>query len=174
MLPYYLKMDKRLISDELSDKIAKFALNNLHKFSSHTTDEGNYDGNSYFTCDELQEVPEIKHLMDSCSIPFYAIIYLHKPNVKVVKHKDNPMFRKANLIHPLFPLTDYAPTSFWEDENTPVAVCDFSDRLPVFLNLNKYHGLTNNDNIRINLQFSFLESFDTVIELYTQGKLFND
>jgi len=172
MLPYYVKMDKRLISDSLSDNLVKFALENVDKFTDHVTDQDSKDGNSYYTSNELHKIPEIKQLLDSCSIKFYVILYMHKPNVKVVKHKDNPKYRKANLIHPLHPTTEYASTVFWEDSINPVCECDSTDRLPVFLNLDKYHGLQNNNNIRLNLQFSFQESFETVVELYQQGKLF--
>jgi len=174
MLPYYIKVDKRLISDNLSTELTKFALDNADKFTTHTDACGNFDGNSFFTGMHLQELPEIKAIQQSCSLDFYVMLALHKPNITVIKHRDDPKYRKTNLIHPLFPQTEYVPTVFWEDRSNKIAcICDFSDKLPVFLNLNKMHGLTNNDSIRVNLQFSFHESFETVSSLYKEAKLFS-
>jgi hypothetical protein len=164
MLPYFFKLNNKLISDQLSEMLVSFSLNSVEKFTEHISDAGIPDGNNYLHSKKLEEIPEIKKLKDSCFLDFYTILYMHKPNSRVVKHIDNPKYRKSNIIHPLFPKTEYATTHFWKGENQ-VAVCDFSDNLPVVLNLNEYHSLENSDTYRINLQFSFKENFETVVKL---------
>jgi hypothetical protein len=152
--------------------LVSFSLNNIDKFTEHIADTGNPDGNNYLHSKKLEEIPEIKKIKDSCSLEFYTILYMHTPNSRVVKHVDNPKYRKSNIIHPLFPKIEYATTHFWKGDKQ-IATCDFSDNLPVILNLNEYHSLDNSNTYRINLQFSFKEDFETLTRLYQAGSLFN-
>lgn len=172
MLPYFLKLKNRLISDQLSEMLIDISLNNVDKFTEHIADTGITDGNNYLHSEKLELIPEIKTLKDCCSLDFYTIIYMHKPNSKVIKHIDNPKYRRSNIIHPLFPKKNYASTYFWEGDDQ-IAVCEFTDNLPVILNLDKYHSLDNFNTYRINLQFSFKEDFETLVNLYQSNKLFN-
>lgn len=172
MLPYFYKLDKRLISKETSDFLIKFVLENINKFIKNIPDSGFPEGNNHYFGKELLDIKEIQKLKNSCSINFYPVIYLQKPNDIVIPHIDNKKYRRSTLIHPLYPLENYSPTYFWGNDANPVAVCEFNDRLPAFLNVDKYHSLKNNNTYRFNLQFSFQENFDTVISLYQQNKLF--
>lgn len=174
MLPYFYKLKTRLISDELSTYLTSISLDNIDKFTAHITESGEYDGNNYLYSERLQNISEIKTLKEKCYLDFYCILYMHLPNTSVVIHKDNPKYRKSNIIHPLYPLENYSPTQFYEDSHNIISTCNFDDRLPVILNLNKLHSLKNNESYRINLQFSFAEDFETVVNLYKENKLFKD
>lgn len=174
MLPYFYKLEKKLVSEELLQTFRNIALKNIDQFTTHIDDNGNSDGNNYLYHEDLQNFPEINQLRKRSNIDFYIILYMHKPNSVVVKHRDNPKYRKTNIIHPLLPLEEYASTMFYEsyEHQTPI-ICEYKNDLPVILNLSKFHSVNNNNNYRINLQFSFKEDFDTLVNLYKDQKIFN-
>ena len=174
MLPYFLKLDQPIISDQLSIKIADWCLNNQHQFVKHVTEQGFNDGNNYFSAPGLYTLEEIKRLKELCSVAFTISLYLHEPNARVVKHYDNPKLRKSSLIQPLYPKQGYIPTDFWANmtDTIPAATFDFNDQLPAIVNIGLIHSLTNADTPRINLQLSFQEDFETVVGLHQEHRLF--
>ena len=174
MIPYFLKLETSIISQNLSTKLTNWTLYNQHHFTEHVTSAGIPDGNSYFHLKNFQQLGEISRLKALCSVDFDVWLYLHKPGVQVLRHSDNPKYRKSNLIHPLYPKQGYAPTDFWTDHTAvePAAVCDFDDGLPAIVNLGLLHSLINTDSLRFNLQFSFQEDFHTILGLHQENKLF--
>lgn len=173
MLPYFLKLDQPIISDQLNGRLVNWALNNQHHFVTHVGDEGP-DGNNYFSHPTLSTLEEIQQLRSRCAVDFSVLLYLHKPNGVVIKHYDKPKYRRSSLTQPLYPKEQYAPTHFWAsmDSPEPIATCDFNDGLPALVNISLVHSLVNNASTRFNLQFSFQEDFDTIHSLHLENKLF--
>jgi hypothetical protein len=184
MIPYFYNLQAPLISEELGDKIVKIAMSNLDKFVSYKGQRtGKSDNNNYYFGSLLTSEPEIQKLVCSCTLKCFPIIMLHYPNVKVIRHVDNPNKRNTVLVVPLFPKGSYSPTWFWqpkgpfdqweEEELEPVATVEFTDNIPVLLNTQKPHSLENTtDSYRVQLQLCFEDSFADVYEKLRTHTLF--
>ena len=179
MLPYYLNLNKRLISDELSETLLEIAKNHIYEFRDYTGQStGSTDGTSYispFRHANLFNHSEIEELKKVCTLNFFPIFMMQKPNTVVKIHADDPNGRNCVIITPLFPKVNYVPTRFWEkDKSEPVAVCHFDNFNSTLVNTQAYHDLKNIDSYRINLQFCFTEPMKEVAQLYETGKLFKN
>ena len=190
MIPYFYKLQSTLISEELGDKVVKIALDNLDKFVSYKGQKtGKEDNNNYYFGPLLSQEPEIQRLVDSCTLECFPIIMLHRPNITVIKHVDNPNRRNTVLSIPLFPKGGYSPTWFWkpkepfekwslfekleEIELELVATVEFTDNMPVLLNTQKVHSLDNlTDSFRVQIQLCFSDSFEAVYEKLRTNTLF--
>lgn len=90
------------------------------------------------------------------------------------RHTDiTTAFRGCVIIIPLYPVTGYAPTLFWEtmESTTPIAALEWDD-MPALVNVQVPHSVENNDSIRFNAQLGFRQSYDVVREMLISGKLF--
>lgn len=176
MYPYFLNLNKRIITDELANYMLEIANSKLDSFVDYRGQETNtLDGNSYLYTEEITNNPEILQLKDSCNLYFFALVMMHRPNVTVVKHIDDPNHRNCLIITPLEPKENYASTRFWEKGNpNPVANCTFPNFNSALVNTQKIHDLENTNTYRFNLQFCFNEPFEVVSDLYIKGKLFKN
>ena len=179
MLPYYLNLNKRLISDELSETLLEIAKNHINDFTDYKGQAtGIADGNSYiapFRHASLFNHNEIQEFKNSCILKFFPVFMMHRPNVKVDIHADDPNGRNCVIITPLFPKTNYVPTRFWEKDKTePVAICHFDNFNSTLVNTQIHHDLENIDSYRFNLQFCFTEPMEEVAHLYQTGQLFKN
>jgi hypothetical protein len=182
MLPYYLNLNKRLISDKLSETLLGIVKHHIDDFADYKSQStGKPDGNAYiaylapFIHPDLFLHSEINELKKSCALNFSPTFMMHRPNTKVDIHSDDPNGRNCVIITPLFPKVNYVPTRFWEKDKTePVAVCDFSDFNSALVNTQINHDLKNIDSYRFNLQFCFNEPMKIVADLYQTGKLFKN
>jgi hypothetical protein len=177
MLPYYLNLNKRLISDDLSQSLIKIAKHHIDDFTDYKSQEtGLKDGNSYiapFSHSELFNHSEIKELTNSCMLKFFTIFMMHRPNTIVDIHVDDPNGRNCVIITPLFPKVNYVPTRFWGKNKTDLlSVCHFDNFNSTLVNTQIYHDLENIDSYRFNLQFCFTEPIEEVAHLYETGQLF--
>lgn len=173
---YYHKLDKKLLTTEAENQIVKIAIDNPDDFVPYKSQRTeNLDNNWYLVRGPLRSVIQLQDLMQSCVLKCYPLIMRHFPNVKVPIHKDDPNARNCVLINPIMPTTDYVPTNFYTDfnENSKVESVDFNDGLPALVNTQALHSLYNNNNLRINLQLCFRESFETVQNLLIEDKLFS-
>ena len=181
MFPYFHKLNKRIISDELSQKLIEYVHDNENDFTSLP------DGNWYLLRQEVKEFKEISELIKSCNSTCSGIVLIKQlPNTKVRRHVDRLPFRRTVLTTPLLPYTNYSSTNFYEntyddevdyliinDDVMPVASIDFSDRNSVLFNTSKWHDLTVNDLTRVNFQILFSDPFEDVYKLALEDKLFN-
>lgn len=172
---YFYKLDFKLLDEETETsliQIAKDRAEEFFQYAGHNTKKP--DGNYYFIRGPLRELMGIQKWVRSCVIDCYPLIMRHFPNIEVPRHIDNPNGRNCIIISPLLPTDDYVPTHFYEsiDSEVPAATIDFRDRMPVLLDTQKVHGLKNNDNLRMNFQLCFTESYSTVKSLLEEGKLF--
>ena len=180
MLPYYLNLNKRLISDELTETLSEIAKNHIDDFIDYKSQvTGKKDGNSFlsaFRHADLFNYSEIEELKNSCTLKFFPLFIMHRPSTTVDIHVDDPNGRNCVIITPLFPKENYAPTRFWEkkDKTEPVAVCNFDNFNSTLVNTQQYHDLKNFDSYRINLQFCFTEPMEEVAHLYETGQLFKN
>ena len=176
MLPYFLNLNKRIIDDELCLVLLDIANKNIKAFQDYRDQRDNeIDGNSFYYSKDLSSIPKIQDLKKSCKLNFYSVLLMHRPNIVVKKHKDDPNKRNCVLATPLTPKENYASTLFWSRESKdPVAVCDFPNFNSVFLNTQKIHSLKNYNVYRFNLQFCFDEPFEVVTDLYQNGQLFDN
>ena len=183
MIPYFYRLKEDIFSDELKEYVVKNSLENVNKFVAYAGTKSNLvDGNNYYYGPMINEHPEVKKIKDSCTLSCFAIVMLHKPYTKVLKHVDDPNKRNCVLATPLYPKENYAPTWFWKPEGEFVdwqkkelellATCEFSDMKPVFLNTQEIHSLQSTHDYRINLQLCFDEPFDFVVKKYQEGTLF--
>jgi len=179
MLPYYLNLNKRLISDELSETLLELAKKHIDEFTDYRGQaNGLPDGTSYiapFKHANLFNHIEIEELKKNCTLNFFPIFMMQRPNTVVKIHADDPNGRNCIIITPLSPKGSYVPTRFWEKNKTePVAVCHFDNFNSTLVNTQMLHDLENINNYRINLQFCFTESMEKVAHLYETGQLFKN
>ena len=179
MLPYYLNLNKRLVSDKLSETLLEIAKIHIDEFRDYKGQEsGTTDGTSYiapFRHSELFNHSEIEELKKSSTLNFFPIFMMQRPNTVVKIHADDPNGRNCVIITPLFPKVNYVPTRFWEKDKTePIAVCHFDNFNSTLVNTQIHHDLKNIDSYRINLQFCFTEPMEEVAHLYETGQLFKN
>ena len=179
MLPYYLNLNKRLISNELSETLLEIAKNHIDNFINYRGQlTGRKDGNSFlspFGNANFFNHSEIEELKNSCMLKFFPLFMMHRPNTKVDIHIDDPNNRNCVIITPLFPKINYVPTRFWKKNKTElVAVCNFDNFNSTLVNTQISHDLENIDSYRFNLQFCFKESMEEVAHLYETGQLFKN
>ena len=169
MFPYFHKFNKRIISDELSQKLIEYFYDNENNFISLP------DGNWYLARQEIKEFKEVSELIKSCNGACYGVVFIMQlPNTVVPRHVDGPSFRRSVLATPLLPYTNYPSTYFYENEyDDAVASIDFSDRNSVLFNTSKFHDLKANDSIRVNFQMVFSDTFEDVYKRVIEDKLFN-
>ena len=176
MLPYFLNLNKRFISDDLAKTILTLAEKNKKHFIHYRMQStGLPDGNAYLTLRAPFTIPGIEKIKSSCSLELLPLVMMHVPNVVVDKHIDDPNKRNCLLITPLSPKENYVPVHFWEEDGLePAATCEFEKFNSAIINTQVLHELTNGNEYRFNLQFCFNESFDEVIDLYQKGILFKN
>lgn len=195
-MPYFHKLSRRILSKEFEQKVIDLTFQHLDAIVAYKAKQsGLEDGNNYLDKPQLESEPEIQALLGSCALRCYPLLMVHKPNVSVRKHVDDPVGRNCVLIHPIYPKENYSPTQFWRIKNaTPTlfakiknsrlqdwdaaqleqaAVCDFADGMPAFVNTQKIHSVSNNDTYRINFQLCFADSFERVVDRFVNGTLFN-
>ncbi len=167
MFPYFYKLNKRIISDALSEKLIDYFYANENNFSSIP------DGNWYLLSDEVSKFTEVLELKNSCNIWCNVVLLKHLPNTQITRHVDGGWYRKSVLATPLLPYDNYPSTFFYDNEyDEAKATIDFSDRNSVLFNTNKYHDLKTNNFVRLNFQMVFSEPFEVVHNLLLEDKLF--
>jgi len=180
MLPfYYLNLNKRLISDALSETLLEIVHQHINDFIDYKGQEGGKkDVNSFislFRHADLFKHNEIEELKKFCTLNFFLTFVMHRPNTIVDIHIDDTNGINCVIITPLFPNVNYVPTYFWErGKIEPVAVCHFDNFNSTSVNTQHYHNLENNDTYRFNLQFCFTEPMEVVAALYQKGELFKN
>lgn len=175
--PYFYKLASTLLDVETERLIVNKAMENPEAFFAYKGQAtGKEDGNYIFVKGFLRELEGVQRLIKSCTLECYPLVMKHHPNTPVPIHIDNPNGRNCVIISPLIPTTGYAPTHFWDsfDAAEPVATVKFDDMVPALINTQRLHSLTNNDNLRMNFQLCFTESFAIVRELLQTGKLFKE
>lgn len=176
MLPYFLHLDKELITEETKQKLLDLSLSNVSNFISYKTQKNNVDdGNHVLKPSYYDNLSEVKTLLESCALKCFPIGMMHKPHSDVPKHTDDPNKRNTIIIIPLQPKENFPPTFFWANEHdeVPVATCDFGPHGAIF-NTQIFHSLVAGPDIRVNFQLCFDEPFDFVADLYKQGRLFRN
>jgi hypothetical protein len=176
MIPYFYDLEFSLFSSEEKEKILEVANKNKNNFINYVAKSGYKDGNELWKGDELSNLPFVRKYLDSCSIDVFAMFVRHSPRVTVVKHTDEPNKRNCVIATPIRPLIDYSPTYYYtsRESSDPIAVATFPKLNSCLLNTQEVHALTNtSDETRINIQLAFNDSFDVVLNLIKQKKLFN-
>lgn len=176
MNPYYLKINKHLISEQLREYLYDFTINNLSDFTiDYFSTTEIPTGFMFYHNNHLNELDGITNLMDQISLPCFPILVAMHGGTKIKPHIDiKSKQRKCVLSMPIYPLSDYVPTLFWEDINSsdPIDICNYDNSTGCFLNTQEVHSVTNNNYFRVGLQLCFYETFDEVTELFKNGSLF--
>ena len=175
MIPYFYNLNTSLFSESLIEEVTHLVSNRLDSFVAMVGKDVEFDGNNYYHDNELKEISEIKSFIKKCTLECFPIIMLHKPNSLVIKHTDS-LKNKRNtvIITPLSPKSNYSSTYFWnnKEDTEPLVTCNFSKNESVLFNTQKIHSLINDSNeYRIGLQICFNEPFETILNLYQNGKL---
>lgn len=101
---------------------------------------------------------DMKKLEELISIPFTAFIAYTNPKTKLGVHKDTRTDkRQCSIMVPLHPGKDkYKPTLFYPDWPTDKTAIKMTlNDCPALWNIQEYHDVENNDNIRFNFQIVF-------------------
>jgi hypothetical protein len=119
---------------------------------------------------------DLKKLEESISIPFTAYIAYTNPNAKLGIHKDSRADkRQCGIMLPLYPDNNYAPTLIYPNcPSDKTAVKMTADDCPALWNIQEFHDVENNDNIRFNFQiyFGLPYTFDVVSKMIDNGTFF--
>lgn len=175
MDPFFYKLPDRLLDDATENLLAQKAMENPDEFFAYKGQlTGKEDGNYIFVRGFLRELASVQQLMKNCTVECYPLIMRHFPNTSVPIHVDNPNGRNCVIISPLVPKENYVSTYFWENVNStaPSAIADFSDRMPILVNTQQLHSLTNNSNLRMNFQLCFTDDFSVIKKLIIEDRLF--
>jgi hypothetical protein len=176
MVPYFFDLQTSLFSDNEKEQILEVADKNKNQFISYVSRFGYKDGNELWKGDDLSSLPCVKKYLDLCNIEVFAMFVRHSPGASVIKHTDEPNKRNCVISTPIRPLVNYSPTYYYisRESTEPVAIATFTNLNSCLLNTQEVHALTNTSNeSRLNIQLAFNDSFDTVLNLIKQNKLFN-
>ena len=120
---------------------------------------------------------DVQRLKELISIPFTTYIAYTNPNTKLGVHKDTQTDkRQCSIMVPLYPIEDnYKPTLIypnWPNDKTAIKMT--VNDCPALWNIQEYHDVENNDNIRFNFQiyFGLPYTFDVVSKMIDNGTFF--
>jgi hypothetical protein len=173
---YFYQLEIPILLDTEKDELISLALANDNDFKSYIPVKGVPDGNQVWRGNALYEKHFIKRLVDNCNLPCMPLFVRHQPGVKVFKHVDEPNKRNTVLSFPLTPKVNYPPTYFFvsREETTPIAIARFPLLNACLLNTQEVHALVNtSEEVRINFQICFNDSFEVVREMIIKKTLFN-
>jgi hypothetical protein len=190
MHPYFQNLKKQLFSQEEKDFLRDFFSKNQTDFFQYQTEGGEHDGNMVHYSKSSVDLPPVKRVLKDMTLqPTVVVGLMHKPNIKVIRHRDENDLRRTVIICPLSPDPSlYAPTHFYElkegvtkltfvdaaIDTEWAATCNWEDGIPAIVNTKTFHDLVNNGSYRYNIQFCFKETFEEIVDLYNTGKLFAD
>ena len=174
MLPYFINLNNRLISNDETNEIRDFAFTHFDKFMNQS-----FDGNYNFSSMSIlkNNIPAIDKLERRFKIRSRLALLCHLPRTEVIKHVDSSFSRNTVLMIPINPLDNYPPGYFWNtlEDTDPISICDFANNSAVLFNTQKIHSVINDsDEYRLNLQFSFYEDIETVYKLYSSNELLEE
>jgi hypothetical protein len=178
MSKYLYQCDYQFISEQLRNEL----IHHVHTatdFHKNVSPKGIYDGNNVKRV-PLDLFPKIADMVNNCRFKTIAYLFKHMPHVEVPRHVDGTRYgvpRQVSLVIPLSPKV-YPPTYYWdsyESENYVDVVRTDERMLPHVINLQEIHSLVNtSDEIRSNLQFSFDESLEVLVEAIKNKTLFKN
>jgi hypothetical protein len=184
MHPYFQNLDRQLFTEEEKLSLVLFFSNNHGNFYQYKNNLGELDDNNvHYSISNLHLPPVARVLIELNIRPTAVVGLMHKPNIKLIRHKDEKDMRRTVIICPLSPAPGlYTPTHFYKlkegctraRDTEWAAACTFDNGVPAIVNTRQFHDLTNNDSYRYNLQFCFSQSFEEITGLYLEGRLFRD
>jgi len=173
---YFYQLETPILHQAEKDELIALALSHDNDFKSYVAmSSGITDGNQLWRDVDLYEKPFVKRLTDNCNIPCFPVFVRHQPNVRVIKHTDDPNKRNTVLSMPLTPKVNYPPTYFFvsREEPKPIAIARFPELNACLLNTQEVHALINTaDELRINFQLCFNDTFEVVREMIINKTLF--
>lgn len=179
MSKYFYQCNYQFVDEQLRNDLLHL-VKTSEDFKQNISPKGIHDGNNVMRV-PLDAFPVIARMAENCQFHTVPLLYKHMPHVEVPKHVDGLRFavpRRTTLIIPLSPKKDYPPTYFWETYESvePADVIRVNDNLfPYAMTTQEIHSLTNtSDEIRSNLQFSFNETLEQVVEQIKNRTLFKD
>jgi hypothetical protein len=177
MSKYSYQCNYHFIPEQLRNDLLHL-VNTSTDFKQHISPKGKADGNNIKRV-PLDSFPLIAEMVDACHFNTVALLYKHMPHAQIPKHTDGLKFavpRRTTLIIPIGPCKDYAPTYFWEsyDSTDPAEVVRVDENMfPYVITTQEIHSVDNySDEIRSNLQFSFDETLEQVVEQIKNKTLF--
>lgn len=172
---YFYKLSNHLIDEETRSILISHATGKSDEFFAYKGQRtGKEDGNYIFVRGFLKEVEGVQRLIRACTVECYPLIMKQHANLKGPIHIDNPNGRNCVIITPLIPEKDFVSTNFYTsfEDTVPIVSVDYSDGLPALINTQRLHNLNNNDNLRMNFQLCFENSFNEIRNLLLANKLF--
>lgn len=177
MSKYFYNCNYHFIDDQVRNDLLRLA-ETSNSFKQNISVKGKFDGNNIMMV-PLESFPLIAKMAENCQFRTFPLIFKHEPYADILKHVDTSKYtipRRTTLIIPLGPKKGYAPTYFWEsfDSKEPADVVHIDENLfPYVITTQEIHSLKNtSDENRCNLQFSFDETLDEVVEHLKNRTLF--
>jgi hypothetical protein len=173
---FYYNLPCRLISEDGLNGLRKLGLSNLKNSREYIVhDNGLPDGNRFYKLG-LNAIKDVKRLVNTCSIPCYPMLVIHAPGAVITKHTDDPNKRNCTILQPLYPITGYTNTIFYDSINSLTGhIADFQNFMPKIFNTQAVHSVENTSLVyRFNLQLCFSEPIAVVVQLWETNTLFAD
>jgi len=176
MEPYFYQFEEELLSIEDRQSLLTVARNSFSNFIL----SNQYDNVNLLKFSDMLDFDKtvtnnVKKLINSCNLKIRLMLIYHETHKEIGKHQDNPKNKRNTVLSiPLFPLDHYPRTLFWEtfSSTTPIAIAEFDKTNPCLLNTQKLHTVEKSDRERFNFQLCFDETFEQVLKLIQDNKLF--
>lgn len=186
--------------EKLYEKVSKHAVDysEIRKnateglFSSIKMEE--FEGQDYLDYPEISELVALFNPIAKDIRSGNIAITVYKPGFQFHPHTD--FSRKAVIMFPILPAdggrgvdyyddailgddqefieTDYARMAPGHNEEFYLGTHQYSPIHPTLMNAEKVHGVRNDDQTRVYLQFSLYDTFDVCVERVKSGEFFNE
>lgn len=122
-------------------------------------------------CDLIPD--DMARLRKVCPLPFTPALIYCRSETHVARHVDGiHWLRQCTIATPLYPKEGYADTVYWPDMHaTELDYVLHWTRMPVLMDIQHPHSITNNASPRFNFQLAFGTPFAEVLELLRAGSL---
>lgn len=175
MFNYYTYLSLPFFDDQLRARLNHLALASIAEGTYTVHDNTWYDNIHVF--DPSPDMPELRKLVDDCTVALLPCIFLVPPGKAIPVHKDDrkTSHRLSTIVIPLSPVMDYAATHWFEEEHSrdPAAITSY-DGLPItLLNISRWHAVpATAESWRCTMQLSLTASYDDARELISHNRLF--
>jgi hypothetical protein len=174
----FYELGYRILPDSLSQQLIKYSQEVDDQFYVVLAYKGGTrtipDGNCVKLIDDLSPFPELIEISNKFTItPTQFAIVKQLPNTNVIKHTDRNKKRSTVIATPLSPIDNFPATHYYTsiESNEKHLTCRWKNFGSVIMNTQQPHGLTTDDRVRLNFQFSFSETFEEILSLVIKNEL---
>ena len=175
---YYFSCTRQILSNNTKNVLTEFCYENVNSFVVHPLRRcpGKFSGNDFIRFADMPSSIQnlLRGLGTGLNVNINPMLAKQDPKRQVERHTDQ---RTSVLLIPLYPTINFDPTLFWEDLDSelPVAQCNYTNSLPVLINTQKIHSVTNTSNdYRFALQIDLPKlTYESALDLLKADQLIN-